>query len=65
MIIPKLEPVESNLQDTASIKKIFLMGVQSSCQITKNLHALDSRDCFVRVEVDVFVKHKFSVENES
>lgn len=60
-----MEPIESNWQDTASIKKTFLMGVQFSCQITKNLHAFDSRDCFVRVEVDVFVKCKFSIENKS
>ena len=62
--MPQLEAVKSNQHYTTSIEKTFLMRVQASYRVTKNLHVFDYRYHFVCIEVDIAMKWKLPIKDK-
>jgi len=60
-----LVAIESNREDTTSVKKMFLKRDEVSGEVPKDFHTLDYQNCFVSIEVNVLMKQQFSVEDES
>jgi len=48
--------IESNREDTTSIKKTFLKGNEASGRVPKDFHILDCQDHFVSIKVDMLMK---------
>jgi len=48
--------IESNREDAASVKKMFLKGDEASGKVSEDSHTLDSQDYFVGIEVDMLME---------
>jgi len=44
---------------------VFLKGNKASWWVTQHFHAFDGGDGFICIEVDMMVKHEFSVKEET
>ena len=51
--------IESNRENTTSVKKMFLKGDEVSSRVSEDFHTLDCQDCFVGIKVDVLMKLRY------
>ena len=51
-----MKTIQGYKEGTTSVKEVFQLWIQASCQISKDLHTFDYRDGFVSVKVDILTK---------
>jgi len=60
-----LKTIEHNGHDACAVKKLFIQRRQSPGKITQHFHALDSRQGFVGIKMNMLMKREFSIKDES
>jgi len=48
--------MKGNVEDTTSIKKMFLKENEASDRVSEDFHTLDCQDYFVGIKVNVLIK---------
>jgi len=65
VVKPQRESIKYHREGAAPVKSSFLNWVDASHRISKQLHILNSQNCFVGIEIYVIPKCEFAVEYET